>query len=91
MATKLSRQRTDALLEALHAGATMDEAARAAGIHRATVYRWLARGRAPGARRCYQRFAWRVDWGHWPYTPARAEAWFAERARIMREAGGGRP
>ena len=57
----------------------MADAAGAAGVHRSTIYRWLERGRQPGARRCYQRFAWRLEWGNWPYSRRRAEAWFALR------------
>jgi transposase len=69
MATKLNRARTEALLDALDAGATLEAAARAAGVHRSTVYRWLERGRQPGAKRYYRRFVWRWDarrgWGRW--------------------------
>jgi transposase len=84
VATVLNRERTFALLEALDEGATMDDAAAAAGVSRSTVYRWAKLGRQPGAPRHYQKFAWRLEWGHWPYSRARAEAWFAERAEMER-------
>lgn len=48
--TKLTRQRHDRIVNALRAGAYAEVAARAAGVHEATYYRWLARGRAEQER-----------------------------------------
>lgn len=45
------------LCEALRAGAHMAEGAIYGGVHRTTVYRWLARGEGDGAPRRFRDFA----------------------------------
>jgi hypothetical protein len=45
------------LCQALRAGAHMEQAATYAGVHRATVYRWLARGEPDDAPRRFHDFA----------------------------------
>jgi transcriptional regulator with XRE-family HTH domain len=48
-------------LARLERGYTLEDAAAAAGTSRATVARWLARGRAPGAPPAHREFTKRFD------------------------------
>jgi hypothetical protein len=64
MATLLNKPRAQAALDAWATYGSMEAAARAAGVHRSTLYRWAARGREPGAARYYRRFARFFDGRH---------------------------
>lgn len=55
--TKLTAAVQTRVIDALAHGATRTEAAEAAGVHRATLLRWLARGQARGAPARLQKFA----------------------------------
>jgi hypothetical protein len=83
--------------QALRAGAHMEQAATYAGVHRATVYRWLARGEADDAPERYRDFAAAVREAEAGFEIAslaliarvgdedwRARAWLVERRHPRR-------
>lgn len=65
--SKLNEERANAILDALRIGVTQENAARYAGIHPATYYRWLEEGSRDDADDQYKQFKVDVD-------KARAEA-----------------
>lgn len=54
--TKLTPEIQERIVLAVRAGNYLSVAARAAGIHEATLYRWLERGRGPAGREPYRAF-----------------------------------
>jgi hypothetical protein len=55
--TKLTPEVQDRIIAAISAGCTAKHAARVAGIHRMTMFRWLREARKPGARADLRGFA----------------------------------
>jgi DNA-binding MurR/RpiR family transcriptional regulator len=86
MATLLDKPRAQAALDAWATYGTMEAAAAAAGVHRSTIYRWAERGRRPGARAFYRRFARRFDGRHIALLGNGVRLSQAEYDRGMRDA-----
>jgi hypothetical protein len=63
----LTRKAEQGILEAIRAGARMEDAAAAAGVSRRTLHRWTARGQGDDALEPFRQFAEAVE-------HARAEA-----------------
>jgi hypothetical protein len=87
----------ESVCQALRAGAHMEQAATYAGVHRATVYRWLARGEADDAPQRFRDFAAAVREAEAGFEIAslaliaragdedwRARAWLVERRHPRR-------
>ena len=58
---KLTQEVADAIIESIEAGSFASVAARAAGVSRASFWRWVREGRKPGAPAAWRKFAERYD------------------------------
>jgi len=80
--SKLTPETADRIIKAVRLGNFLDTAAKAAGVHPATVYRWIQDGEAPGAPKAKREFCEAL-------TRARAEAEQRMVGAVIKDASGG--